>query len=232
MREHRIKISNPELDNKEMEWWDNNAATIEKIWALNFELQKVIRLPYLKKMKDFFTSNAKHLPIKILEVGCGSGWVCRLVADENFNIIGTDFSTGQLTIAKIQAKLYGKEDYCTYELADASSFQKNIDGVVIHALLHHLSSQELTVFFEQLSMISPGTKVFMYEPVFIKKQEGPPSLRDKILNRIITKLKKFSVDRAKTKGIPNKELGDEMEIIYEAAKKKRLVYFTKRSTLL
>ena len=217
MREERIKVSDPILDKQEMDWWDTNASIIENIWALNLDLQKIIRLPYLKKMKQFFTSSAKHLPVKILEIGCGSGWVCRLVADENFHVIGTDFSAGQLEIASSKAKFYHKEKFCKYELSDASAFPKDIDGVIIHALLHHLSVEELNFFFKQLAKIPSSTKVFIYEPVFIKQQQALPSFRDKVLNRIITNLKKFSIDRAKAIGSPDNDLNNALEKIYKDA---------------
>jgi SAM-dependent methyltransferase len=218
LREQRIKQSDAELDQQEMDWWNTNAATIEKIWALNLELQKIIRRPYLKRMKRFFTADATHKPVKILEIGCGSGWVCRMVANEDFNVIGTDFSASQLAIAREQARFYQKEKFCRYELADASSFNKNIDGVVIHALLHHLSTHELTTFFGQLAKIPTGTKVFMYEPVFMNRHEGKPSWQDKMLNKIITKLKFFSINRARSIGEPDRELSKAMENIFEDAK--------------
>ena len=83
---------------------------------MNYEFQRIIRLPYLKKMKKFFMSDIKKTPLIILEVGCGTGWVCRMIADEDLHIIGTDFSTGQLSIAKEQAKLFNKIKFCTYEI--------------------------------------------------------------------------------------------------------------------
>ncbi|MBX9782840.1 MAG: class I SAM-dependent methyltransferase [Chitinophagaceae bacterium] len=201
-----------------MDWWDTNAGAIEKIWAMSFELQKIIRLPYLKEMKKFFTDNSEKASVKILEIGCGTGWVCRMIADENFHVLGTDFSKGQLAIAISEAKIYNKEKYCTYELADASSFPTDIDGVVIHALLHHLSSQELVFFFEKLKKIPKTTKVFIYEPVFVQKTGAMPSLTDKLLHKIITGLKSFCLNLANRKGIKDENLVITMNKIYEDAK--------------
>ena len=118
------------------------------------------------------------------------------------------------------------------KLADASSFKKNIDGVVIHALMHHLSEEELKFFIEELSKLPPDTKVFLYEPVFIKHQASKPSIRDKILNKIITKLKRISIKRAQKLGSMDTELKNEIENIYEEAKKQRMVYITERSPFL
>lgn len=218
MRTNRIDISSINLDKLEMDWWNKNAALIERIWALNYDMQKLIRLPYLTKMKSFFLKGRNDKHVNILEIGCGSGWVCRLVADESFKVLGTDFSEQQLEIAKKQAVLNNKSKYCSYELADASTFEKDFDGIVIHALLHHLSKVELNVFFSQLSKIKAGTKVYMYEPVFIKPQIGKPSLTDRILNKIITKLKSFSINKAKKNGGLDILLQSGVENLYKEAR--------------
>ena len=219
MRATRIEESDPLLDKLEMDWWNQNAQLIEKIWALNLDFQNLIRLPYLSKMKRFFLKNNPNKNIKVLEIGCGSGWVCRLVADEQFQIIGTDFSEKQLTIAREQAKLFGKDNFCKYELADAASFQKDIDGVVIHALLHHLSKNELMTFFEQIKKLDSGTKVYLYEPVFISPKNISPSLKDKILNKLIVKLKNYSINKAKIEGQADITLKNAIDRLYEQAEK-------------
>ena len=218
MRTKRIDISSSNLDKLEMNWWNQNALLIEKIWALNYDMQKLIRLPYLSKMKKFFLKGREDKQVNILEIGCGTGWVCRLVADDSFKVLGTDFSVEQIEIAKKQAVLNNKSKYCSYELADASTFEKDFDGIVIHALLHHLSKVELNVFFSQLRKIKTGTKVYMYEPVFMKPLIGGPYLKDKILNKIITKLKLFSINKAKKNGELDSFLQTGVENLYKEAR--------------
>jgi SAM-dependent methyltransferase len=220
MRTNRIDISTVDLDNLEMDWWNKNALLIEKIWALNYKMQILIRLPYLRKMKKFFLKGSINKQVKILEIGCGSGWVCRLVADENFRVVGTDFSEEQIQIAKKEAVLANKNVYCSYELADASTFEQDFDGVVIHALLHHLSKEELSNFFSQLGKIKSGTKVYMYEPVFMKPIIGEPTIKDKILNKLITKLKSISITRAKKNGESDTHLQSDLENLYKEARAK------------
>lgn len=217
MRTKRIIESEAAMDKLEMDWWNQNAQLIEKIWAHNLDLQNLIRMPYLKKMKYFFLKDAQKKSIKILEIGCGSGWVCRIVSDEKFQIIGTDFSEGQLSIAREQAKTFNKDSFCKYELADASSFKKDIDGVVIHALLHHLSKKELDVFYEQMSSLASGTKVFMYEPVFIPRKNSPPKFRDKMLNSFINVVREIAIRRAKATGEADIELKAQMDELNKQA---------------
>jgi len=217
MRTKRIIASDFKTDEAERVWWNTNAGTIEKIWAQGIEMQRIIRLPYLSKMKAFFLNGAPSLPVKILEIGCGTGWVCRLVADENFHVIGTDFSEGQLAIAHAMAKQFDKEKYCTYELADAASFLKEVDGVVIHALLHHLSANELAIFFNQFAQLHPGTKVFVYEPLFFSRQEGKTPLSDKLLNLFIKTVRSLSFKIAGATGKKNIALMNAMDNINKDA---------------
>jgi len=220
MRTERIVESTKEIDELEKEWWNANAVTIEKIWAQSFRLQKLVRVPYLEKMKRFFLDSTNKRPLKILEIGCGSGWVCRLVADKDFNIIGTDFSDAQIALAKEMAVLQGKEEFCVYEVADASAFEKDVDGVVIHALLHHLSAKELQVFFKQFSEIKKGTRVFMYEPVFLDKQPGKASFFDRAINKVIHEVKMFAINKAKKSGQEDVELNKKIEKIFNDAQEK------------
>lgn len=219
MRTKRIDESDVHIDESEREWWNMNAPTVEKIWAQNIDFQKSIRLPYLSRMRGFFLKGAKNLPIRILEIGCGTGWVCRLIAGKDIHIIGTDFSEGQLAIARSMAQKLNKAEFCTYELADASTFQKEVDGVVIHALLHHLSSEELNKFFDEFSQLPKGTRVFLYEPVFFQKQSGKPSFRDKVINKLIYKLKNYALNKAKQVGSEDVELSSAMNKITLDAEK-------------
>ena len=168
MRKDRPLKSTPELDRLEMNWWNENASTIEKIWAQSYALQRAIRLPYLKKAKSFFSPH--HEKCKIWEVGCGSGWVCRLIADEQISVVGTDFSQAQIDLANESASNFGKSRFLKYVLADATTRIEGHQGILIHALLHHLSQEELDSFFKLIQDQKSGTKVFIYEPTFIQQK--------------------------------------------------------------
>jgi hypothetical protein len=41
MRTKRINESNPVLDEEELIWWNENAETIEEIWAQNIHFQRL-----------------------------------------------------------------------------------------------------------------------------------------------------------------------------------------------
>ena len=216
MRLTRIHTSTKELDEKEHTWWNTNSDLIETIWANSYQIQKAIREPYLKRMKKFFLKDAKSLPVNILEVGCGTGWVCRLIADKNFHVVGTDFSESQINRAKQESICFDKAEYCKYQLANASTFDKEYDGVVIHAFLHHLTIDELAIFFNEFSKRRKETKVFVYEPVFYEPTQKA-GVTEKILNRSINLLKKIAFNRIEKTRPLNKSLLNQWKKIYDLA---------------
>jgi 2-polyprenyl-3-methyl-5-hydroxy-6-metoxy-1,4-benzoquinol methylase len=189
MRTERINISTPEINQLENKWWNEHAELIEKIWAHSEPIQRAIRLHYLQQAKKFLQNPTGDAVI--WEVGCGTGWVCRLIADKNFRIKGTDFSQGQIDIALRLAKATGKDAYCTYEVSDASTIVTGYNGIFIHALLHHLSTEELNGFFKIFDHVGKGTKVFMYEPVFIESRSDNGKSTAWIIKGISSVYKKF-----------------------------------------
>ncbi len=217
MRDTRIKISTPELDKEEMEWWNKNAGTIETIWAQTYALQSCIRKPYLLKAKKFLQGdNDKTM---IWEVGCGTGWVCRMIADENFHVTGTDFSQSQIQIARDTAAAFGKEKFCNYLLTDASTLVENHNGILISALLHHLSEQELEKFFTLFESQKKGTKVFMYEPVFIEAKSNNGQLIALLYKQVPKLFRTLTGVCIALTGKKNRDLDDKVNALYSQAEK-------------
>jgi SAM-dependent methyltransferase len=216
MRTERIIHPSEAGNQLEKEWWNKHAATIEKIWAQNIYFQKKVRLPYLKKAKAFFLKDAPR-PYTVHEIGCGSGWVGRLIADENLRIIGTDFSDSQIEIAKKNALVEGKTNYVRYIVSDENTFIES-DGLLIHAFLHHLSKDELEAFFKIFEKYKPGTKIFIYEPVFYKPKEGAPSFGDKMVNKINAIIRWGSIRLAEMTGNKDEDLDDDIKRINYQAK--------------
>jgi cyclopropane fatty-acyl-phospholipid synthase-like methyltransferase len=170
-------------------------------------------------MKKFFLAGTDKKPFKVLEIGCGTGWVGRLIAGPDLHIIGTDFSEGQLAIATQMARQFGKDKYCTYELADASFFPDDVDGVIIHALLHHLSAKELEIFFGQFAKFKPGTKILYMSRYFLPNKQVKNLFFDKVTNKLIQVVKTYAVNRAKKIGHEDTELVQQMDSIFKAADK-------------
>jgi hypothetical protein len=76
----RSELPDPEIDREEEAWWNEHAATIEAIWAMAAPVRRTIRAPYLGRARQFFLEGTHLRPTRCLEVGCGSGWVGRMIA--------------------------------------------------------------------------------------------------------------------------------------------------------
>jgi len=168
MKSERDYVASQKLNTIEHQWWNDNAGLISKVWEMQTDVSWPIRKDYLKKAKKFFLEDKKK--VTILELGCGSGWVGQFIADSNLSIVGTDYSESQIELAIANAKQKGLDSYCDYFVSDsvesASKYQ-SVDGILIHAFMHHLDGKEIEELLENLRRcFKKGTKVWIYEPAF------------------------------------------------------------------
>ena len=175
MRE-RAQFPDPDLDREEESWWNEQAEVVEAIWAMQEPVRRAIRMPYLERARRFFLEGAKRLPVTVLEVGCGSGWVGRMIADrDRLRILGLDIAAEQIRMAKENAAHAGLSDICEYRAQNLADFTvkdaEAVSCVFIHAILHHLSWQEIRSVLAQLKALGSGTRIFIYEPVYLADPE-------------------------------------------------------------
>jgi 2-polyprenyl-3-methyl-5-hydroxy-6-metoxy-1,4-benzoquinol methylase len=156
-----------ELENR---WWNGAGNIIEKVWVLPDDICSKLRYDYVKKASAFFRQASVST---ILDLGCGSGWIGRMIADENLIYVGIDFSETQISIAKAKSAEALNSTYLSYYcINDFASLPelKDINGIIIHAFLHHLYGEELNTLFKKLQAFLPkGCKFFIMEPVYPKK---------------------------------------------------------------
>jgi SAM-dependent methyltransferase len=193
MHVHRTRniIANEETNQLEAEWWDKNAQVIEAIWTLPESIRLAVREHYLKKAKSFFLCGSKKTEtLKVIEIGCGSGWVGRMIAEPNIiNIVGLDLSEQQIQMANQEAIKADLSEICQYYCQNLADFvvseNPNYNSVLIHAILHHLSWQEIHSIFKQITVLGSGTKIFIYEPVYLSKYYRNNSLIWRILRKTV-----------------------------------------------
>jgi 2-polyprenyl-3-methyl-5-hydroxy-6-metoxy-1,4-benzoquinol methylase len=168
----RSEAPDPVIDREEEAWWNEHAATIEAIWAMALPVRRTIRARYLGRMRNFFLEGMGARPVRCLEVGCGSGWVGRMVAAPGtLELIGLDLAAEQIRLAQENAKadgLAGATEYRCQNLADFTVKDAgSVQCVLIHAILHHLSWQEIRSVLKQLHALGKGTRIFVYEPAYL-----------------------------------------------------------------
>lgn len=164
----------------EQAWWDRYGQLHEKIWRYDERLTELVRGDYLDDMEEFLFQPGGHL----LDFGCGTGWVGLRIARRGMRLDGVDVSETQVTQARRNAAEAGVR---TAEFRQGGieqiTPQPRYDGVILHALLHHLSEGQTRKLMARLTeALSPGGHIYAYEPV--APRPDPPVaawLVDKIL---------------------------------------------------
>jgi 2-polyprenyl-3-methyl-5-hydroxy-6-metoxy-1,4-benzoquinol methylase len=165
-RYNRIIEANESLLLEENNWWGKFAEYENRYsWVQPTEIQNIIRKRYVKKLKSLFKEDSK-----ILELGCGTGWLLFMLAESGFtNLTGTDFSKEQLEIANSR-KMKSPEivkNSLKFSFSDSEDIIKeSYDVVICHAFLHHLTERDIfsVVNFTKKQLNSNG-KLIIWEPI-------------------------------------------------------------------
>lgn len=169
MRMQRALRADEVTNALEHDWWNENAATIARVWEMEPEVSRAVRGAYLEKAKAFFLQGRDEA--RVLELGCGSGWVGQSIAGPRLRIIGTDFSEAQVALARRRAEANGLQQYCSYRVASAAHWPdeaRTADCALVHAFLHHLDESELAGVLRDLrTRLRPGARIWFYEPAFL-----------------------------------------------------------------
>src|SRR5579862_8764362 len=173
--------SNPELDAREVAWWDQ-FATLENdfCWVQTPEIQQIIRREYVEEIIASSPPGGT-----VAELGCGTGWLCILLAKMGAkSVFGIDISAAQIELARRAAEQAGVSGSVTFQHKSAVDFKAGTDQydvVVLHAFLHHLFQEEIRSVVDILHLITkPDGKVFVMEP-FLKPGQSHLPFRARLL---------------------------------------------------
>jgi len=154
-----------ESDNKNAEqiWWDQYGELNESIWQYSPYLSHLIRAPYLSNMFDFLYKSDGRL----LDFGCGTGWVSWPFAESGMNVVGIDLSGKQIERATQYAgeRKISTARYIQGDLAIITE-EAPFDAVIIHSLLHHIPDVQKRAFLHTIAQsLGDGGRIFLYEPM-------------------------------------------------------------------
>jgi len=165
----------PDRNARELAWWETNGALMASVWDYDDLLSRAVRQDYLNRAKAFLLGGR---PGTVLEPGCGSGGIGRLIAGPDCRVTGLDWSRTMLDLARKQAGERGLDAHTQYldaAGADLDALLQQADGVLIHAFLHHLDAPELAAYLERLRRgLRPGARVWIYEPTFYSQPPAAP----------------------------------------------------------
>lgn len=151
----------------EREWWNQSGQLNEDVWQYNPTLHRVVRSDYLTEMEAFLFFPGGRL----LDIGCGHGWVGLRLAERGMRLDGIDLSESQVAQARRRAADAGLSEARFWradarELAADPNYRGRYDSIIVHALLHHLAADAQAALLHDLAgLLRPGGRVYLYEPV-------------------------------------------------------------------
>lgn len=133
------------------------------------------RRPYLVDMLigrvvRFFLANMPKPAGRVLEIGCGPGFVSLELARAGFRVTGLDVSAAALEVAERMAKenpfteTWGEANYIRADFLQWSSInQEKFDAIIFFGSLHHFP-EPAQVLDRALPHLAEGGRVMAYEP--------------------------------------------------------------------
>lgn len=101
-----------------------------------------------------------------LDIGCGNGWFCHMLAESNVRSIGCDLSPKKIDTARATAKELGFERLCTFFAGDIMDLEipEKVDLLTAHGSLHHFPNlaEILPILVEKF--LRPGGYMLFCEP--------------------------------------------------------------------
>lgn len=126
----------------------------------NFEHQ-----PFLKQVIRGLTAGPGSLPpgSSLLEIGCGSGWLCLELARRGLRPVGLDTGFQALALARLYARQQGLDiDYIHADGGRLPFEARSFDGLVGFQALHHIPRLLETVR-ELRKILQPDARVVIFE---------------------------------------------------------------------
>lgn len=103
----------------------------------------------LNGLKKLLNTTSKDRPFKILDIGCGNGFMLRTIAKYgqkhglNFSLLGIDANPEAINIARIQSTGYHNIEYDCINVHSERFSYLQADIILCTLTLHHFKDQEI-----------------------------------------------------------------------------------------
>ena len=105
-----------------------------------------------------------HPPARVLECGCGTGWLTRFLGRKGYAVLGQDCSSDAIELAKAHP-VFEKEGDVDFVCSDYDelAYQSEFDAVLFYASLHHTTDLHRSIEMAYKSL-RPGGVFLAIEP--------------------------------------------------------------------
>ncbi|KAA1191458.1 class I SAM-dependent methyltransferase [Paenibacillus sp. B2(2019)] len=161
---------NDELGSKEaIKRWDKYAELISTSYGENGDIHREIFLnPALFSLMGSVENK------KVLDAGCGEGYLSRMLAKAGASVTGVDYSQNMITIAKSKSPEELKINFHHGNCEDLSFLQnESYDLIVSNMVIHDLSDYEMAIHEMYRLLVDGGTFIFsILHPCFVTPGSG------------------------------------------------------------
>lgn len=157
---------------KGIPWWvDLRRAKIsgENIfWRNDPKKEKIIRGTEKQLLFNLAVGDGKKK--KILDIGCGSGWLSLELGREGMDVVGVDVSKERLKIARQYLRensfkeKFGKVKYLEVDVNEVQFPKNSFDAIVVWDTLHHFPNLD-SLLMKCRQWLVPGGRFIVYDHV-------------------------------------------------------------------
>lgn len=140
--------------------YQENICFWEKAWNMcKVPYTQLPDLSYIPRIaEELNKSGAK----RVLDLGCGSGWLAVYLARQGFEVVGVDVSAQAINLANTWAR---QEDLkISFEVGDASQLQyqaDSFDAVVANSIFEHFPIKQAQVLTDKVNSMLKVDGVFV-----------------------------------------------------------------------
>ena len=139
------------MDNKEVTRRAHNAIARQYYEAYKDDITD---LEYFDKYLSMFKGS-------ILDLGCGMGHYSNYMFNKGFSVVGVDFSSEMIKLAK---QINNNIEFIEHDICDLSFLNgRKFDGIVIAYVLQHLSKDEVLTLFRNIeNLVKDESKMLLF----------------------------------------------------------------------
>ncbi|MBI3844384.1 MAG: methyltransferase domain-containing protein [Planctomycetes bacterium] len=170
-RSPRSQISPAGLDDEERAWWQAHAELESEVcWVQSPAHRRLLRDATVAEIVESVPAGGT-----VVDFGCGTGWLCELLAEFGAkSVVGIDESAAQIALARRALASSPRAGAIRYVVGHDIPDQLRADVVVCHAILHHLSWDEIRRLVARVRRcLKPGGTLWLLEPVLGSRPQGP-----------------------------------------------------------
>lgn len=174
-------------------------------------------------LKEFVNELKKHKKqAKILDIGCGEGWIARKLAKEDFFVTGVDSSKTAIKKAKEKNKGEKNPKFIIGNALDFPFPDNSFDAVIDRGLLHHIPEKNWHSYKKGIKRVLKNGGLY-YLAVFSDdsiKKDFNPKKEKKVWNKVKDKSGYWTYDHFFNKETIQKFVGNQFELLWQGEDKK------------